>query len=92
MPPPSFKPELIGDRFANHEVPVEVLRDFAAFEELLIEVAKREYLADHPDRLRIPKGFTKGVELRLASIEEGSAILRRSPGLRQTVKTLLAVR
>jgi hypothetical protein len=40
-----------------------------------MEVAKREYLADHPDRLRIPKGFTKGVELRLASIGEGSAIL-----------------
>jgi hypothetical protein len=75
MPPPSFKPELIGDRFANHEVPLEVLKDFAAFEELLMEVAKREYLADHPDRLRIPKGFTKGVELRLASIEEGSAKL-----------------
>lgn len=62
MPPPSFKPELIGDRFANHEVPLEVLKDFVAFEELLMEVAKLEYLADHPDHLRIPKGFTKGVE------------------------------
>ena len=75
MPPPSFKPELIGDRFANHEVPLEVLKDFVAFEELLMEVAKLEYLADHPDRLRIPKGFTKGVELRLTAIDEGSAIL-----------------
>ncbi len=75
MPPQVFKPELIGERFAQHEVPLEVLKDFAAFEELLMEVAKREYLADHPDRLRIPKGFTKGVELRLAGIEEGSAIL-----------------
>jgi len=75
MPPPSFKPELIGDRFADHQVPLEVLKDFAAFEELLMEVAKREYLEDHPDRLRIPKGFTKGVELRLAAIDDGSAIL-----------------
>ena len=75
MPPLSFKPELIGDRFADHQVPLEVLKDFAAFEELLMEVAKREYLEDHPDRLRIPKGFTKGVELRLAAIDEGSAIL-----------------
>lgn len=75
MPPPIFKPELIGDRFADHQVPLEVLEDFAAFEELLMEVAKREYLEDHRDRLRIPKGFTKGVELRLAAIEEGSAIL-----------------
>jgi hypothetical protein len=75
MPDPSFKPELIGERFARHEVPLEVLKDFAAFEEMLIEVAKREYLADHPDRLRIPRGFTTGVELRLAAIEPGSAIL-----------------
>lgn len=75
MPPPILKPELIGERFADHAVPLEVLKDFAAFEELLMEVAKREYLQDHPDRLRIPKGFTKGVELRLTGIEEGSAIL-----------------
>ncbi len=75
MPDPLFKPELHGERFAQHEVPLEVLKDFAAFEEMLIEVAKREYLAAHPGRLRTPRGFTKGVELRLASIEPGSAIL-----------------
>src|SRR5215217_1505685 len=75
MPDPFFKPELTGERFAHHEVPLEVLKDFAAFEEMLIEVAKREYLADHPDRLRIPRGFTTGVEVRLAAIEPGSAIL-----------------
>ena len=75
MPNASFKPELCGERFANHEVPLEVLKDFAAFEEMLIEVAKREYLTANPGRRRIPRGFTKGVELRLAAIEAGSAIL-----------------
>jgi hypothetical protein len=75
MPVTTFKPELLGARFADHEVPLEVLKDFAAFEEMLIEVAKREYLAAHPGRARIPRGFTKGVEVRLAAIEEGSAIL-----------------
>lgn len=75
MPNPFFRPELHGERFASHEVPLEVLKDFAAFEEMLIEVAKREYLADHPGRMRIPRGFTKGVEVRLAAIESGSAIL-----------------
>jgi hypothetical protein len=71
----SFKPELHGARFSRHEVPLEVLKDFAAFEELLIEVAKREYLDAHPGRLRMPRGFTKGLELRLSAIEEGSAKL-----------------
>ena len=75
MPGPTFKPELRGARFADHQVPLEVLKDFAAFEEMLIEVAKREYLAAHPGRLRIPRGFTKGVELRLTAIEPGSAKL-----------------
>lgn len=71
----SFRPELHGERFSRHAVPLEVLRDFAAFEELLIEVAKREYLGAHPGRLRMPRGFTKGLELRLSAIEEGSAKL-----------------
>lgn len=75
MPVPTFKPELRGQRFADHEVPIEVLKDFAAFEQMLIEVAKREYLDAHPGRARIPRGFTKGVELRLTAIEPGSAKL-----------------
>ena len=75
MPNPTFKPELHGERFAHHEVPLEFLKDFAVFEEMLIEVAKHAYLVDHPGRTRIPRGFTKGVELRLAAIEPGSAIL-----------------
>ena len=75
MPNPSFKPELHGERFAHHEVPLEVLKDFAAFEEMLIEVAKREYLTDHPGRIQIPRGFAKGLELRLAALEPESAKL-----------------
>lgn len=70
-----FRPELHGERFDRHEVPLEILKDFAAFEELLIEVAKREYLEAHPGRLRMPRGFSKGLELRLAAIDKGSAKL-----------------
>lgn len=54
---------------------MEILKDFAAFEEMLIEVAKREYLAVNPSRQRTPRGFAKGLELRLTGIEEGSAVL-----------------
>lgn len=75
VPLPHFRSVLHGERFSGHEVPLEVLKDFAVFEEMLIEVAKREYLADHPERARIPRGFTKGLELRLAQLEPGSVAL-----------------
>jgi hypothetical protein len=42
---------------------------------MLIEVAKREYLSANPGRQRTPRGFAKGLELHLAAIEEGSAVL-----------------
>jgi hypothetical protein len=71
----SYKPKLKGERFSRHSVPVEILKDFAAFEEMLIEVAKREYLTANPSRQRTPRGFAKGLELRLTGIEEGSAVL-----------------
>ena len=72
---PFFKPKLLGDRFAHHQVPLEIFKDFSAFEEMLIEVAKQEYLKDNPGRQRTPRGFTKRIEVRLAAIEEGSAVL-----------------
>jgi hypothetical protein len=69
-----LKPRLVGRRFAEHTIPLELLKDFAALEEMLVEIAKREYLAANPNRSRIPKGFTKGFELHLAAVEEGSTI------------------
>ncbi len=71
----SYRPKLKGERFSQHSVPVEILKDFAAFEEMLIEVARREYLTANPSRQRTPRGFAKGLELRLTGIEEGSAVL-----------------
>lgn len=67
-------PRLVGGRFDEHTLPLDILKDFSALEEMLIEVAKRQYLAAHPDRQRTPKGFTKEVGLHLTSVEEGSAI------------------
>ena len=67
-------PRLVGRRFDEHTLPLDILKDFSALEEMLIEVAKRQYLAAHPDRQRTPKGFTKGLELHLTAVEKGSAI------------------
>lgn len=70
-----LKPKLIGERFQGHTVPLELLKDFSALEEMLIEVAKWKFLQEHPGRERIQRNFTKGLELQLAGVEDGSAIL-----------------
>ncbi|MBK1718467.1 hypothetical protein [Thiocystis violacea] len=69
-----LKPRLVGRRFDEHTLPLEILTDFAALEAMLLEVAKREFRQANPNRTRIPKGFTKGFELHLVTVEEGSAI------------------
>jgi hypothetical protein len=69
-----LKPRLTGKRFDDHTIPLELLEDFAALEELLIEVAKWIYLNENTDRRRVPRGFADGVALKLSSIENGSVI------------------
>jgi hypothetical protein len=70
-----LKPKLNGERFQGHTVPLELLKDFSALEEMLIEVAKWKFLQEHPGRERIQRNFTKGLELQLEGVEDGSAIL-----------------
>ena len=71
MEQPFVIPQFVGERFEQHGLPVSVAADLAAYEALLIEVAKHLYLKDHPERQRVPKGFT-GVHLDIAGIEAGS--------------------
>lgn len=70
-----LKPRLVGKRFEGTAIPLEFLKDIAVLEEMIVEVAKGEFLKDHPDRQRSPRGFTDGIELKLTGIENGSAIL-----------------
>lgn len=67
-------PKLEGKRFEDHTVPVSLLEDFSALEELIIEVSKQIFLEDNPLRKRVPKGFTDNVSLKLSGIGEGSAV------------------
>jgi len=67
-----LQPRLTGKRFETHTLPVELLSDFAALEELIVELAKQKYLEANPQRKRVPRGFTEGISLNLASIEQGS--------------------
>lgn len=68
-----LKPRFTGARFDEHTLPVEVARDLAAYEELVVELAKHLYLLDHPNRQRVPKGFEQSFSLHLEQVEPGSA-------------------
>ena len=56
-------------------MPLELFKDFAALQEMLVEVAKAEFKREHPQRERIPRNFAADIDLRLTAIEDGSAIL-----------------
>ena len=43
-----LSPKLEGQRFAGHSVPLDMLKDFAAFQEMLVEVAKWRFLEETP--------------------------------------------
>lgn len=71
-----YEPRFVGKRFDDHMVPLSLLEDFAHIEDLTKELAKHLYLEENSDKKKIPKGFTKDVELKLESLSEGSAILK----------------
>jgi hypothetical protein len=57
MKKPFVAPRLVGARFDDHTIPLELLKDLAALEELVVAVAKWKFVEQH-GRLRAPKGFT----------------------------------
>lgn len=69
-----LKPKLDGARFQDHAIPLDFLKDLAVFEEFVISVAKAEWLKDHKERQRTPRGFMSGVSVKLKQVEDGSAI------------------
>lgn len=70
-----LKPKLVGERFQGPAVPLEVLTDFVALQEMLVETAKWKFRQEHPNRERVQRNFAKDIEIQLVGIEEGSAIL-----------------
>lgn len=67
------QPRFTGARFDEHTLPVDVARDLAAYETLIVELARRLYLDDHPERQRVPKGFASNFHLDIQRIDDGSA-------------------
>lgn len=72
--PDFFRPKLVGKRFEDHSIPLELLDDLAVLEAMVIEVAKWCYLQDDRKRKRSPRKFTDGISLTLTGVEDGSAI------------------
>lgn len=68
-----LQPRFEGARFGEHTLPLEVARDLAAYETLVIELAKHLYIKDHPDRQRVPKGFAADFHLHLERVDDGCA-------------------
>lgn len=64
---------LTGGSFDEHVIPFEFLKRISSLEEMVIALARARYLEDHPGR-RLPRGFTTGVGLSLATLEVGSAV------------------
>ena len=72
--PEFLRPRLIGPRFEDGKIPLEMLSDLSVLREMVIEVAKWQYLKDNPNRTRSPKRFADSIALTLSSVEKGSVI------------------
>lgn len=68
-----LQPKFDGARFNERTLPLEVVRDLAAYEELVTGLAKRLFLSEHPERQRVPKGFGADFQLHFERVDEGSA-------------------
>lgn len=68
-----LQPRFDGARFSEHTLPLDVARDLVAYERLVLELAKRLFLTDHPERQRVPKGFGADFHLHLQRIDDGCA-------------------
>ena len=74
MPSTDFlRPRLSGARFEGGGIPRDILPDLIALQEMVIEVARWQYLKNNPNRQRSSSDFNK-VDLELVGIESGSAV------------------
>jgi hypothetical protein len=65
---------LTGGRFEGNGMPVEALAELVAYQELVVGVAREVYRNRRPKRRRLPKGFADRLQLRVRTIEQGSAV------------------
>ncbi len=71
---PFARLRLTGGRFEGQGMPVEALVELTQYRELVLGVARAQFLHENPGRQRVPRGFFERLELRLQTVEKGSAM------------------
>jgi hypothetical protein len=66
---------LDGNRYRSEGMPVDGVLELDAYAKAILELARAEWLAENPDRRRVPAGFYENFDLRLIWIRPGSARL-----------------
>lgn len=69
-----LSPRLCGGRFKDGGIPLDVLPDLLALQDLVNDIARSEYLNEHPSERHVPPGFSENLKLRLTAIKPGSAV------------------
>ena len=64
---------LRGERFEARGMPADSASELRALSEMLLELAREEWLDAHPGRTQVPDGFSSLFDLRLVSIADGCA-------------------
>ena len=69
-----LEPRFHGRRFENGSIPMEFLRSLPHLSDLIVEIAKWEYLKENPETTVVPNGFSSRVAFTFSEVKEGSAI------------------
>lgn len=69
-----FQLRYVGARFDGTRMPVDLLTDLSAFQDLLVAFAKEEWKRLNADYVRVPRGFEKSISFDLVALEPGSAM------------------
>lgn len=73
MTPELFiQPRYVGQRYEAHTLPLSAAKDLAAYEELVLELAKHLFREKQGNRVRVPKGFANNFSLHIEKIDPGS--------------------
>ena len=65
---------LCGERFNKHGIPLDILKDFYALNELIKGMAKTRYKWDNPHKRKVPRNFLDDISLQIVDVKEGSAV------------------
>lgn len=67
-----LSPRFTGERFSAHALPLALLKDLEALQGIIVELARADFVAAHPHRQRLPRGFGEALTLHLVGVEGGS--------------------